>query len=303
MPRGLKIISYVVVAFVSFIVFLYFTFPFDVLKDRILADVEKGLKDKYEITVVSVSPRLIAGVTLKNVKVSKRDDAGLVPVWEADKVGLKISLLSLAFGNLKVKFDIKSGGGEITGRVEKEKNVIRVLMKLDDFDVDKITYLSSQYGLHLKSKINADIDLNFDPAQIIRSVGTFKMELNSIEILASKVKAGAMGEVDLPAMTIGAGGSQIAAELNKGAIKISSFKLEKGDLNLDIDGDIYLASTLDNFRLNLKGNFAFSDKIVQALPFLFIIEKQKSKEGTFPVTISGRLVKPQIKIGDFTLPF
>lgn len=302
MPKGLRILGYILVGFISFIIFLYLTFPFDVLKDRILAGVEKGLKGKYDIQVASVSPRLLAGITLKSVRLNKRDEGGSVPVWEAEKIKLNASLFSMMFGSPRVKFDIRSGGGRISGRVNMEKNGAKVTLRLGNVNLGKIYYLASKYGLNLKSEIDGKVDLDINPSQIIRSSGTLIIEPRSIKLLASKIKAGAMGEIDLPAIAIGEDKSLISAELKRGAIKINSFRLEKGDLNIDLKGTIYLSSEISNFRLNLKGNFGFTEKVGEALPFLFIIEKQKNEDGTFPLTISGRLAKPQIKIGDFTVP-
>lgn len=302
MPRGLRIIGYALIGLFSFILFLYLTFPFDVLKDRLLDSVEKGLKGGYEITVNSVSPRLIAGVTLKGVKIIERGEGESVPMWEADKIKLNVSLFSLMFGSTKIKFDVISGGGSVAGKLTLDKARVQVGVELDEFNLGTFVYLASKYGINLKSKIDGDADLNIDSSQVIRSSGTVNIQPNSIKFMASKFKAGAMGDIDLPEMVIGGGKSLISAEINKGAIKINSFKLEEGDLNIDLAGSVYLSSKASNYRLNLSGTFGFSEKVGQALPFLFIIEKQKNESGTFPLTIAGRLSKPQIKIGDFTVP-
>jgi len=201
-----------------------------------------------------------------------------------------------------VKFDVRMGDSRISGRAVLGKGASKVTVVLDELNLATFHYLASELGLQVKSQINGEIDVDVNSRQIIRSSGAINIEPNGIQILPSKLKTGVMGEIDLPAMTIGAGKSLISAELKRGAIKITSLKLEKGDLNIDLKGSIYLSSNVSNFRLNLKGDFSFSEKLGQALPFLFIIEKQKKEDGKFPLTIAGRISKPQIKIGDFTVP-
>lgn len=302
MPKGLKIAGYIAFAFISFFVFLYLTFPFEVVKDRLLDDVEKRFRGKYELTVGSISPRLIAGVTLKNVKLKERAEGTQISVVEADKVKLKASVFSLIFGSPKIKFSVLSGGGEVFGRVQSGKDEVLTGVELDEFNLSSLTYLMSKYGLNVKSRISGKVDLNINLNQIIRSSGKISIKPNTITILPSKLKAGAMGEVDLPALTISTGKSLIDAELQRGAIKINDLRLEGGDIDIDLKGSVYLSTKLDNFRLNLRGTFKFSEKLDQALPFLFIISKQKKEDGTYPITIAGRLSKPQIKIGDFNVP-
>ena len=48
MPKLLKIIGYILIGIVSFVMFLYLTFPFDVIKDRLLAEIEKSSKGEAE---------------------------------------------------------------------------------------------------------------------------------------------------------------------------------------------------------------------------------------------------------------
>lgn len=305
MPKGLRIILYVFVGFFSFIFFLYTTFPFDVLKDRLIDNIESGLKGGYEIKVGSVSPGLLGGVNLKGVRVMKKDETGSVVFWQIDNIKLRMSLLSMLFGKQVVKFDFKNGGN-VSGRIDNEKNRLVINVSTANFDLGKIAYLATKYGLNFKTAIDANIALDIDPRQIVRSNGSITIEPNDIKILATKTNSetlkGILKDGEIPELTIGAGKSSIVAKLDKGQVKIETFKLEKGDVNLDLAGAIYLATTLDNLRLNLTGSFGISEKLNQLLPVLFIIEKQKNEDGTYPLSITGKITRPQIKIRDFTVP-
>ena len=76
-----------------------------------------------------------------------------------------------------------------------------------------------------------------------------------------------------------------------------------GDLDLDLKGSVSLKGRgPEDYRLDIKGGFKMSENLTKALPFLFIIEKQKNAQGVYPLTVTGRLGKPNIQIGKFRVP-
>ena len=108
-------------------------------------------------------------------------------------------------------------------------------------------------------------------------------------------------DFNIPELVL-ANGGDVKIELAKGSIHVSEFKFKDSDLKLDMTGDIFMSSVLKNYRMNLKGSFSVTPKLEQAMPFLFMVEKQRGADGTYPFTITGRMGQPSIKIGDFTLP-
>ena len=113
-----------------------------------------------------------------------------------------------------------------------------------------------------------------------------------------------MNILPLPALNLATpqGRSTVDIVMNRGSIEIRSMNLKGGDLDLGIGGKIYLAQRVNNFRFNLRGKLGFGEKIAEAIPLLMIIEKQKGPDGLYPVTITGQVRKPNIRIGDFRVP-
>ena len=70
----------------------------------------------------------------------------------------------------------------------------------------------------------------------------------------------------------------------------------------ELKGKIFLSSRMANYRLNLRGQFSVSEKLNEAFPFLFIVDSQKKEDGSYPLSITGRISRPSIKIGTFTVP-
>ena len=121
-------------------------------------------------------------------------------------------------------------------------------------------------------------------------------------VLLLRYNIGGAG-IPLPETAITKGrDSRLKLTIDKGAVNVDEFRLAGGDLGLDLKGKVFLSTVLSNYRLNLTGSFAISDKLGQAIPFLFMAEKQKQADGSYPLTITGRLSEPAIKVGTFTLP-
>ncbi len=153
-----------------------------------------------------------------------------------------------------------------------------------------------------RGEVNGKIDLQIDRLNPLRSEGKIMLDLSDLAINASTVR---LGEMEMPVpetILTEKKGSRIELDISKGAVAVNSFKLAGGDLQLSLTGKVFLAANADNYRFNLSGAFSASEKLEKALPFLFVVEKQKAMDGSYPISIAGRLARPIVKIGTFTIP-
>ena len=97
-------------------------------------------------------------------------------------------------------------------------------------------------------------------------------------------------------------GTKVQASVSCGNFEIKEIKFQGGDLELEADGKIYGARQMENYRFNLKGNFKVSPDLAAKVPLLMTLDKQKTAEGTYPFTITGRISKPSIRVGEFKIP-
>ena len=98
------------------------------------------------------------------------------------------------------------------------------------------------------------------------------------------------------------GNSKVDVQVNRGNFQVRTFQLAGGDLEFETNGKIYGARRADNYRFNLKGSFKVAPELAQKLQILSLVEKQKAADGSYPFTITGRVSKPSIRIGEFKLP-
>lgn len=303
MHRIVKYIGYLLLFAASFVIFLYWVFPYDSLKERLLSGIERQLGN-VEVSAGELVPYWFTGVEVKDLKLGMRDAKGEVfTAFAADRFRARVAVLSLIIGSPRVSYYIRTGKGEIAGVARQTTEVITIDADLDDFDISSIRILANRFGLKLSGKIDGYIEMELDKRTFARSNGRVELALKDLTLAAGEAKLGPM-DLPLPALTFaGARGSAIKVEIGKGALMLDALKLADGDLGLDITGKIFLSSTLTNSRFNLKGAFKVSEVLNQALPFLFIVEKEKQPDGSYPLTVTGRLSSPVIKVGNFTLPF
>jgi type II secretion system protein N len=298
MPKPLRYLLYVLLFAVSFVFFLYASFPYDVLKDRVVGSLGRG----YDISVEELSPYWFTGIDVKGLVVRNPQSEGGQELISVRRLKGRASIFSLIFGKPKISFDMELARGEISGTVHQTDEELDLDLELDDVDLKDVSIITSKTGMRVTSRIDGTVVLKMDRRNFTRSEGRIRLDMGDMKIAATEAKLGEM-TLPLPEIVLSKRrGSSLDVELGKGVINFKTFKLADGDLQLDLTGKMFLSNNVSNYRFNLQGSFKAADKLSQALPFLFVVEKQKKEDGSFPLSITGRLARPAIKVGTFTLP-
>jgi type II secretion system protein N len=302
MSRLIRYIGYVTLFCLCYVIFLYWVFPYDALKDRILGDVEGQLGEGLQVTAEHLEPYWFSGVEIKNLTIEGPGEQGVVELVKFKTVRARASLVPLIFGSVRVKFALDVGKGEISGFAKMGEDVISLSLGIDSLDLSAFPFISERTGLKLASKIDGDVEMELNRQQPERSTGSMQFTFNNLSIAASTLKVKEIA-LEVPDLLIAKGRqSQIKLKFSKGTAAFENFKLADGDLLLNLTGKMFLSRKISNYRLNLRGNFSVSPKLGEALPFLFMVDSQKQPDGTYPLIITGRLTAPSIKIGTITLP-
>ena len=302
MPRPLKYIAYLVLFVVSFLVFLYWSFPYETLRDRIAGAIEQQLGPATEASIEALEPYWFTGVDMRGLALEAAGAQGPVEIMKIRRVRARATLFSLLFGGPRVSFQVEIDKGELSGLAVVTDEGLDLDMDVDDLDLGQVGLINQASGLSLSSRLDGYIRLNVDRGRPMRSSGRVSLDLRDIRIKPSNLRLGEM-DLPLPDITLTKGrGSAIDLDVGRGVVTVKKFKLTGGDLEMDIRGRIFLSTKLENYRFNLSGTFKTSEKLSEVLPFMFIVEKQRLEDGSYPLSITGRLSRPSVKIGTFTLP-
>ncbi|HPM41305.1 MAG TPA: type II secretion system protein GspN [bacterium] len=302
MSRGLKILIYPPLFLVCFLVFLYWMFPYDVVKERVMGAIESGLGGGLEVGIKSFKPHWITGIDVSGLSIGPPGADKSQALILVNRLRARAGIFSLIVGSPSVSFDVEIGDGEISGSAKQSEEALSIDADLDDVDLANLKFIALRTGLNLVSRIDGTVSMRIDRQQPLRSTGRVSLYLVDLKIGQSELKV-AGTEMPLPDLVLAKGReSELGIDIGKGTVTFEKFNLVGGDLGLDIKGKLFLSSKVENYRLNLNGSFSVSQKLAEAFPFLFIVEQQKQENGTYPLTITGRLEKPSIKVGTFTVP-
>lgn len=299
MPVVMRIIIYPLFAILTFLIFFVMLFPIESVKTRMELEAERSLGGDYDVQIQDLSMAPISGVSLDNVTVRKRG-ADQEPVLKLDEADLHFDIMPLLWGSLRVAFDMDVGKSKMTGKIARDGSDIQVKFDATKFNIADFPILKQLYGVDLSSDIDADIDMEIFPTTPLKNNGSIVLNIKALKMGESNI----MNVFPLPAMTLAeaSGKSSVDMVMNRGNIEIRKMDLRGGDLDLGMDGKVFLAQRVANFRLNLKGKFGFSERLAKELPALAIISQQQGEDGLYPISVTGRLNQPSIKVGDFKVP-
>lgn len=303
MPHWLKILAYVAVFLFSYLLFVYWMFPMEALKSRLILSVEKMLGPDYQVSIAEMDTYRLTGASLEEMTIDLLEGGKKKPVLKIEEVSARAGLVSLLFGNPKVRFVLDLPKGRFYGTVQKREEELRMEGTFAKVDVGKIQFVRHAAGLDLTSEIEGTIQLSYNPQQPLRTTGEVEIRIAKLFLKKSTVPLGEMGSFPLPDLSLAKGPSRVKAEIGRGSMRLEVFQFKGDDFQFDVQGRIFMASELSRYRVNLQGNFNFSDKLWQVFdpllpePFASELKKQAGQGGLYPISISGQLASPQIYSG------
>ena len=115
-----KYLGYVLFTLLAIAYFSFLTFPYDVLKDRYLAQQTRGLPYQVTIDEIRATPFLWIRASGVDVSPAKKDEVSILKVKE---VRLRPSLYRLLVGKLAFRFKASLYGGKVQGRAGKAREM------------------------------------------------------------------------------------------------------------------------------------------------------------------------------------
>lgn len=306
MKRLAQWAGYIGLGLIAYVMFLYWTFPFDQLKGRLEGAIEKSLGADYDVRIAHISPSFITGVVMKGVSLSVRSGSATQTIMDVDKARLRVGLFSLIFGNPEASFSLQFKKSSIDGTVGKRDNAIRVSAELDPLLMGNVPWFATVLGLQLDGKISGSLSMTMFTDGNKPSEGSVELNFQGGELKAgSKIPLGQAGSMDVTnPITFAVGkDSQLVMKWSKGMLDLTQWKWLEGDIQLDLKGQAFTGASAASTRLNVNGTITLSPQFEKDFPIIAMISKQKQADGSYAIAITGNISHPAIKVGDFTLPF
>ncbi len=240
---------------VCFVVFAYFTLPYDRVKSTIEQRGSQGAAGvETKLTIGELGPHFLTGVALSDIVYERKGATDTEPVkLGLDALNLRVSPLSV-FTGLRLNFGAEVGDGGIDGQYSGgEGGPTHIEAELDGVDLGKLG-LGAFVGIPLKGTANGDVDVTLAsvPAE---SLGAIDISIDKLQLADSKtaVKVPGMGGgLTLP--TLDAGRLELKVSIKDGVATIERMESKGKDLELTGSGSIRLASPVSQSRVDVLLN-------------------------------------------------
>lgn len=301
MNRASQIALYIVVGLATLVFFILYFFPLDAVISDSLANMEKLTQGEYRITISQMEPSLIFDSEFKDFRVWQKSKTGSEEIFFAPRIKARVALLALLSGSLNASLTAYYKNGSISGDIDLSDDQSVADVEFDSISLADLPFLKKylefsgvQLGLsgQLEGSIYAAFEKDMKDSVAEVKINIYGAQLDEFEIVAFGMK--------VPALQMTANKTYIAfeASLDKGEIKLSRFNIPGPDLEMQLSGTARLGRGYSVVQSSFDGKFAFSADYVEKVPFIHALDAQKTAEGFYPLTISGNLSKPRLKIGD-----
>ena len=272
LERWSKHFGLVALFFVSFFFFCYLTFPYGVLKERILSVINNN--PSVRIHVGSLGASLPVGVELEKVEISSTEGSNTISF---DQVDIGLSLLRLFMAQIYLDIEVENdrggsldlgGGVSLFSLLDQNPVPSNIYLSADQFKVDGITgFLVSMLGqgasgsdpmmamlmpslkqIDMAGKLNGAVELSLNANQLTESEGKINLTMKQGVLVLGK-------ELGLREQRFEK--FLIVGELATGKFNISKKSgIKSQDLQCDMSGEVQLkerfASSLLNLHFYLK---------------------------------------------------
>lgn len=304
-----KTIAVMVAIFISsFLLFLYLSFPYGVLKEAISSQVQvaTGVTMRME----SFGPAFPFGFSGTGLEIYKGQSSRVKLKYFSAKLSL-LQLLMLRLGvNLDVedeqKGELEVGLGFslldlVTGRIGLPSSVS---MSADRFQLQSLTDFAIQTAvangvggpiagqllakLGVKGKLNGKVNLSLNSKNISQSTGDLKVNFTDALLVLSDPS------LNFPDQAFKT--AQLSANLAAGTLNVDpATRFTTEELEMGIDGKVVLRSQTANSDLSLKAFVRLKGLLGEQYgPLIDAFSNGMGKNGSVSLQIAGTLGAPQM---------
>ena len=301
------------------VVFLSWTFPYDKLRDRIVAQFnaqQRSASSPSELQIEELDSSWLTGVKAKGVRLlSPSPEPGKPPVEiKIDEARARISLLGLLVGNKDVNFAIDAFDGTIKGSFEDSGKQRVIDVTFENVDLARVDAIAQNVGFPLDGRLNGTLNLTLpDGGKASKANGNVNLEIKEMNAGGAKeltVKT-PLGPFTLPRLKVGT--FTVTGQATDGVLKLSKIGASGGDVDVAGDGRVQLRELATDAHLDVNLKFKINDayrnkndktKMLfgtpggKDKPMLEMDPKMassKTQDGYYQLKIGNTLAKPDVK--------
>jgi type II secretion system protein N len=254
------LVGYPVFYIVCLGVFASLTFPYDKLKERIIAGFnaqQRSPAAQEELQIDEMSGYWLSGVRAKGVRLlSAPADPGKPPgTIQLDEVTARYSILSALTGGSDVGFDVFAMGGEASGSYEVHGSDKSIDVTFDAVDLGQLDPVVQMLGVPLQGKLEGTLHLAMPDGKASKAGGALSVEAKDVAVGDGKAKI--KGLIALPKLDVGT--LTLAAEAKDGTLRITKLVAGGKDVEVQGDGRVTLRDSASDSLCDAQVRFKIND--------------------------------------------
>jgi type II secretion system protein N len=259
------VVGYPLFYIVCVAVFASITFPYDRLRERIVAGFnadQRASGGQSELQIESMGGYWLTGVRMTGVTLlSAPTEPGKPPArLSIEHATARYAILPLLVGIHDLGFDVGAFGGDASGWYDQDGEDVSIDVTLDSIDLGQIEPLVSLLGLPISGKLGGTIRLKLPKGKASKGSGAVQLEAQGVAVGDGKAKL--KGALALPRIEIGP--VTLAAEAKDGILKLTKLTAGGKDVDLQGDGRVSLrelaTDSLCDVQLRFRINDAYRNK-------------------------------------------
>ncbi len=320
--------------FFALLLFIYWSFPYDRVRDKIIAEFEKSQRTppgapKQVLSIGKLEPSWFTGVVLKDVTLTTipADPNKPSSVLRADEVRARVAFGSLFSSAKDLSFSAKAIGGTIEGSITHKLSTApstplpgkkdtgpkydrTIKMDLNDVSLAELAPLRDAVGTAVGGTLKGSIDVTYGETRIDKANGTVALEVENFWVSDGKTpfKVPALkavfGSEDITLPQIVIGNVPVQISVKNGVATVEKFEGKGKDLELNVDGRVTLRESVNESDLAIGLRFKFNDtykkKGESTAGLLLLLDSEpklrasKRSDGFYALRAQGLLGNPII---------
>jgi len=239
-----KWVGYPAWFFVCMVSFVYCTFPYDRVREKVRVAIEESMNADVEID--DLSPSWVTGVEVTGLRIKTRPirPSDTPKTFLIDSLSARVGLLALVTGGVDLSYAIEVYGGEIEGSLEESGPNATVSIAFRGLDLSQVQTLREAIGLPLGGVVSGDANLTLVDRALSKSDGTIHLLGQGLRVGDGKAKLEIPGFGGLTIDPIQIGDLQGELAVKAGKATISRLGAQGRDLELIGEGKVDLRDPL-----------------------------------------------------------
>lgn len=283
--RNLKILAYGLGAVFLTLYFMFLTFPFEAVQDRLIASVAGLIRLPIQVKEIRSTPLL--WIRLSDVRLLEGPGAEAQAPLKIDEAKIRPSLPALALGRVSLRVKANLWGGRLSAKLGQRKGERTVKLSWKGLRLESLGPMVGLKEAKLAGAFSGSLNLAMQGENWATGRGNLSARLTE----GSSRNLSVAG-FPTPELKDIRGSLDLRVEQKKAFL--DGLALESPSLQLFVEGTADLLPRLSSSRLDLKGRLKLGEDLAQTYqPMVSGLLRNRDDQGFYTFSLKGTPTNPK----------